>query len=187
MSAKQLNLFTLSEPPSGAVLSPCGLFRYRLWRRWGEGPRVLWVMYNPSTADSELDDPTIRRCIGFSKSWGYGGLEVVNLFARRTPDPRQVKTLFPKDPTCDEDWEGVRGPENTVHLKQAARDVKVARIVCAWGANPSGPWGKSTASLLRWAEGHLLHYLRLTKGGHPEHPLYLPGDLQPVLWEPPGK
>jgi len=63
-----------------------GDYRYHLWRTWDETrPRLLWVMLNPSTADGETDDPTVRRCIGFSKGWGYGSIEIVNLFAYRPP------------------------------------------------------------------------------------------------------
>ncbi|TMF61888.1 MAG: DUF1643 domain-containing protein, partial [Chloroflexi bacterium] len=68
----------------GATFSADRRYRYRLWRRWdGARPVVAFVMLNPSTADARRDDPTIRRCIGFAKSWGFGGVEVVNLFAYR--------------------------------------------------------------------------------------------------------
>jgi len=59
------------------IISPCGKYRYLLERKWGIGlPCVTWIMLNPSTADAEKDDPTIRRCIGFSKAWGYGSLRL---------------------------------------------------------------------------------------------------------------
>ena len=61
---------------SDALLSPCGCYRYALWRRWEPGPQVLFIMLNPSTADELTDDPTIRRCIGFARSWGFGSLAV---------------------------------------------------------------------------------------------------------------
>jgi hypothetical protein len=70
-----------------ALFSPCGRFRYRLGRRWAEGPTVALVLLNLSTADDEVDDPTIRRCIDFARRWGYGGLEVVNLYAHVATDP----------------------------------------------------------------------------------------------------
>ena len=67
-----------------ADLSPCGNYRYSLRRLWDEKrPGVLWVMLNPSTADANADDPTVRRCMGYARSWGCGSIEVVNLCAWR--------------------------------------------------------------------------------------------------------
>lgn len=65
-------------PTQGALLSPCGTWRYRLWRAWGEGPRVLWVMLNPSTADEQKDDPTILRCLHFARAWGYSRIALAH-------------------------------------------------------------------------------------------------------------
>jgi hypothetical protein len=71
-----------------------GVYRYSLWRHLGDGPgRVLFVMLNPSTADETTDDPTIRRCATFATGWGYGHLEVCNLFAYRAIDPRQLRRV----------------------------------------------------------------------------------------------
>jgi hypothetical protein len=74
-----------------ALLSPCGTFRYRLGRRWSDGPTVAFVLLNPSTADEVVDDPTVRRCIRFSERDGYGGLEVVNLYAYVATDPADLR------------------------------------------------------------------------------------------------
>src|SRR6266436_6577265 len=76
---------------SDACISRCGTYRYALWRRWAPGPQVLFVMLNPSTADRQRNDPTIRRCIGLAAAWGYGALAVGNLFAFRTPSPKVLK------------------------------------------------------------------------------------------------
>jgi len=66
----------------GAVIDPTGDYRYSLWRVWHpKASRVAFIMLNPSQADATVDDPTIRRCIGFAQRWGYGSLEAVNLFA----------------------------------------------------------------------------------------------------------
>ena len=78
----------------GATFSKCKIYRYRLWRIWdAKKPTVLFIMLNPSTAGSTMDDPTIKRCIGFAKSWGYGGLYVGNLFAYRSTQPKGLLKL----------------------------------------------------------------------------------------------
>ncbi len=151
-----------------ARLSPCGTYRYSLNRRWDIGrPRVGWIMLNPSTADAEVDDPTIRRCMGFARSWGYGGIVVRNLYALRATDPRELRKH--SDPI---------GPDNL--LDECASDPLT---IAAWGAH--GAWrdrGNSVRSLLNRI-GIPLYHLGLTKDGHPRHPLYLKADLQPTLWE----
>lgn len=106
--------------PDTAVFSRCQTYRYTLRREWGSGPCIAWLMLNPSTADYTHNDPTIRKCIGFSKRWGYGRLIVLNLFALRSTDPRAL-ALHP-DPV---------GPKNDRHIAEAI--VEADQIVCAWG------------------------------------------------------
>lgn len=147
----------------GADISPCGLYRYALWRKWGPGGTVMFVGLNPSTADATLDDPTIRRCVAFARSWGFGGLMMTNLFAWRATDPMHM--LSAKDPI---------GPENDMRLRAAYLNAKLT--VAAWGAH--GTHKGRDAAVRKMLPR--LHYLRLTKAGHPGHPLYLPGELKPV-------
>jgi hypothetical protein len=152
----------------GATFDVTGQYRYRLWRRWDPGlPRVAFVMLNPSTADHRQDDPTIRRCIGFARGWGYGGLVVVNLFAYRTAS---VAELFQaRDPV---------GPDNDRHLAGIGR--RVAAVVLAWGVHGTrhGRAG-GVLDLLAGCRAPLL-CLGTTRGGHPRHPLYLPGSIRPA-------
>ena len=133
-----------------------GRYRWRLGRIWGEGPRVVFVMLNPNQADAERDDPSIRRCIGFARAWGHGSLDVVNLFAWRCRDPRDLRGAI--DPV---------GPDNDAWI---ARVVAGADVVVAWG-NHGALQGRDRAvlDLLRapWCLG-------TTRLGHPRHPLYLP-------------
>src|SRR5262245_52290853 len=77
---------------SAAAFSRCRRYRFALWRRWASGPQVLFVMLNPSTADEDCDDATIRRCIGFARSWGFGAMAAGNLFALRSTSPTVLKT-----------------------------------------------------------------------------------------------
>ncbi len=74
-----------------AKFDPSMNYRYSLAREWNSNaPRIGFVMLNPSTADATSNDPTIRRCINFARFWGYGAIEVVNLFAYRASHPAQL-------------------------------------------------------------------------------------------------
>ena len=156
---------------SGASFSPCRTYRYALWRNWGgllpgANGYAMFVGLNPSTADETEDDPTIRRCIGFAKAWGYAGLCMTNLFAFRATDPRVMKAAT--DPV---------GEDNDWTLQITAETAGV--VVAAWGAHGTH-MGRADA-VRRMLPS--LHYLRLTKDGHPGHPLYLPASLRPVPWQ----
>jgi hypothetical protein len=167
----------------GASFSDCGRYRYRLWRRWADGPEVLFVMLNPSTADAALDDPTIRRCRGFAARWGAGSLTVVNLYAWRATNPRDL--LLPDGPVGEFPWQPHARHainRNDVEIEEAA--AKADRIVAAWGAWP-GPIEWRPARVL---EDLLLPHgnveaVGLTKHGQPRHPLYMRGDARPVPYE----
>ncbi len=152
-----------------ATISECGRFRYSLSRHWGEmadEPVLVFVMLNPSTADAVVNDPTIKRCMGFARAHGYGGIEVVNLFAYRATKPTQLRWA---------NWP--IGPENDHHIRQAAGS---AGAVCvAWGAHAGHPVAvarvQQVLPLLRSARGDTLQCLHITASGHPGHPLMLPG------------
>lgn len=158
---------TLARPNligSGATFSNCRRYRYALWRNWfNEGPRVAFIGLNPSTADESANDPTIRRCIGFARGWGYSGLVMVNLFAWRATDPKHLAKV--EDPV---------GPMNDETLLWAC--CTCTRTVAAWGANrwAEGRAGVVTAQLL------YLWCLGTTKAGQPKHPLYLPKSAELV-------
>jgi len=148
----------------GAVISGCEQYRYRLWRVWDANkPKVLFIMLNPSTADADNDDPTIRRLIGFSTSWGYGGFEVCNLFAYRTPKPFLIRTV--KDPI---------GPENDMHILTAANDTD--RIVCGWGNHGNYMNRDIDVHAKLSTYDYVMYCLGKTRSGLPKHPLYLHAD-----------
>ena len=150
-----------------ATLSTCRRYRYVLSRRWGDGPAAMFIGLNPSTADETADDPTIRRCVAYAKAWGYGALCMTNLFAYRATQPTDM--LAQEDPI---------GPENDAYLRRLAADAGV--VVAAWGTH--GVHQGRDAQVRTLLPN--LHYLRLTKDGHPGHPLYLPATLRPVAWMP---
>ena len=156
----------------GAVLE--GPYRYSLTRKWiaGQG-KTVFVMLNPSTASAMQDDPTIRRCIGFSQRLGHQELEVVNLFAWRTPSPDDLFRAHGD----------IVGPMNDEHILRAARSGNV--VIAAWG--PAGASRGRAAKVTQLLAGVRLYALGWTKDGHPRHPLYVPG-LAPLLpFPPPGE
>lgn len=150
---------------SGAVFSPCKQYRYSLWRQWDDRrwqdqncSIVNWIMLNPSTADATKDDPTVRRCIGFSKDWGAGGCRVYNIFALRATDPKQL--YVPNiDPV---------GPANDRFLS----DIPDGIIVAAWGLH-GRLHNRSRAVLKMLQKHHVVFSLGFTKDNEPKHPLYL--------------
>lgn len=145
-----------------AVISKCGRFRYSLYRKWSEGPEIAWVMLNPSTADGEQDDPTIRRCMSFSKRDGFGSMLVANLFAYRATDPKKLLGLA--DPY---------GPLNGATLAGLS-----GTVVAAWGATQRPHVPQS------WLDKRAWVCLGTTKDGHPRHPLYVRADQPFVPWLP---
>ena len=142
-------------------------YRYELRRCWGDGQTLTWLMLNPSTADSGVEDPTIRRCIDFSRNWGFGSLCVVNLFALRTPEPSVLLGASDR-----------LGPGGDRRLRAALREAD--EVIVAWGnVHPRlVRRAQAIASLLpsrAWCLG-------LTARGEPKHPLYVAGDTEPVAF-----
>jgi hypothetical protein len=168
---------------SGATFSDCGSYRYSLWRRWDYGsPAVLFVMLNPSTADGLADDPTIRRCIGFARRWGAGGVRVCNLYAWRATNPRDLPA---RDAVAEDAGLAIVNSNDSAILA-AASDA--SRIIAAWGAH-TGPLSTRRGQVMdlltrRHVTTHArrVEALGVTKHGHPRHPLYVRGDVAPVSY-----
>lgn len=133
---------------------------------------MVWVMLNPSTADAERDDPTIRRCIGFSRAWGFGGMEAVNLYALRATEPAVVRGH--PEPV---------GEENDRHIAEAAAGAVV--VVVAWGAFTfARERGREVAELIA-GRGLPVVCLGRTASGAPRHPLYAPGKVRRMAYRTP--
>lgn len=152
-----------------AFLSSCGKYRYSLHREWEKGGNsVTFIMLNPSTADHEKDDPTIRRCIGFARRWGFGSLWVGNLFALRSPSPRAL--IKEDDPI---------GKCNDATIRQLVEASVL--VVAAWGTK--GHLFNRDAVVKQMLQS--CKCLGFTKWGFPRHPLHLPYDS--ALLEFPGQ
>lgn len=164
-----------------AVVSDCARYRYWLRRHIAltSRKRLLFIMLNPSTADASLDDPTIRRVIGFARDHGAGEVGVVNLFALRSPDPKALAA----------DAHPV-GPDNDAYIEHA---LEWADAACAaWGAAIKSP--KSLGALFTDRVAYVarkaaaltggLQALGLTASGDPRHPLYLPRTARPIPFAP---
>jgi len=154
-----------------AVLSPCGTYRYKLTRHWGDEHALPFVCLNPSTADAEIDDPTIRRCMGFARREGAGGIVVANLYALRTAHPKML--MRHPNPY---------GPDNPSHLAYLGTwsSEHNIPIVCGWGAHPAAK-PNLVVEVLRFltASGAKTVCLGRTGNGSPRHPLYVRAD-QPL-------
>ena len=162
---------------SSAIISDCGLYRYRLERHALAGAgSVAWIMVNPSTADAKEDDPTIRKVIGFSERMGAGWLMVGNKFAYRATDVRELRTA--RDPV---------GPENDQHLARIIAEA--GTVIAAWGPLAKLPpalrrrWYK----IARMADeaGRALMCFGTAQDGHPRHPLMLAYDTPLTEWRRP--
>lgn len=160
-----------------ATFSECGLYRYDLTSslRGGDGTRCVFFMLNPSTASHEHDDPTVRRCMEFGRRWGHSFVDVVNLFALRSPHPKDLRAAA--DPI---------GPLNDETIRR--RCLLSCRIVFAWGRG--GDFlgrADQVIRMLRQHEGIRQQCLGTTKDGHPKHPLArgkhrIPDDFEPVAY-----
>ena len=174
-------LFDCSRIHRYADISDCGRYRWwlrRSWKLWKDGEHVqgkgvcCFVMLNPSTADGLMDDPTIRRCIGFAMDWGYDALSVRNLFPWRATDPKE---LLGKERSVVTGG----GPGNAELLAAASADI----IVIAWGAKV--PYDRDLEAMEMFRRNFPdkpLYCLGKTKHGHPRHPLYVKADTEPILF-----
>ncbi len=157
----------VADIESGAIFDINGRYRYTLWRAWSTyHPRIVFILLNPSTADEERNDPTIWRCMGFARAWNFGSMEVVNLFAYRATDARE---LFKVDDPV--------GEENNYYLIQAVE--RCSTVVVGWGTKGT-LLGRDRQVMSLFAGRKDVHCLGVTKNGQPRHPLYLKGDTSLV-------
>lgn len=156
---------------SAAVFSPCGKYRYRLWRIWDTNrPSLVMVMLNPSIADDTKNDPTVERCQRRAIAMGYGALQVTNIFALVSTDPAALYAT--DDPV---------GPANNDAIREAVKDAGM--VLVAWGTHGGHiERAKDVVSLLRNC-GVTPYCLGTNADGSPKHPLYVGYAKEPVPFE----
>lgn len=172
-------------PERGAIFGPRGLedpYRYCLWGRVSASERVVaFVLLNPSKATHEMDDPTMVKCFGYGERWGFGVVVLVNAFAWRATDPKELKAavMHGADPV---------GPANDFVLRTVVQVTpRPEFIVCGWGQHArletrSGEMRSWQMRKVLKAAGADTRVLKLAKNGEPYHPLYLKNELGPRRW-----
>lgn len=161
---------------SGASFSEDRKYRYGLWRIWKDDQDsefVHFCMLNPSTADENVNDPTIERCIRRAKNWGYDGIIITNLFAFRSTDPKELKNV--EDPV---------GPENDDSILYAAAYVP-GITVCGWGKHGHLHDRGTKVHQMLSDKAKRLFALKTNKDGSPAHPLYIGYDVEPFAFRLP--
>lgn len=155
-------------------------YRFTLKVTWDfDKPILNFIGCNPSVADEKKNDPTIERMQSRATDWGYGALIVTNLFAFKSPYPKDLRDAAARGDEV-EGWDD-DGKPNNEWILWAARQAKM--ILCGWGTHGDlRDRGTFVQRMLRTAYPEKLHYLKLTAGGHPQHPLYLPYELKPTRW-----
>jgi hypothetical protein len=158
------------DTDAGAEFSPCRKFRYHLHRVWDrERDTQLFILLNPSTADEFKLDPTLRRCEGYARKWAAGGFEVLNIFAYRATDPRDlIAAGFPI------------GDRNDDYFIDRAHAHRGRVVICGWGSNAEGLQRPHDVMRILHRAGARPHALGITRGFMPKHPLYLRADARPV-------
>jgi hypothetical protein len=153
---------------AGAIFSECRRYRYVLWRTWEKTKKahIAFIGLNPSTANETVDDPTIRRCIEYSKELGFGGMFMLNIFAFRATDPKVMKAE--SDPV---------GADNDYWLRKICCEYTDDLVIAQWG-NHGVHRGRSTEVRRLVPQ---LHCFGITQIGEPKHILYQPYGIKPLL------
>lgn len=159
-----------------AIISPCGKYRYRLDRDvQPEGLVFAYFGVNPSTADAVVDDPTVKKWLGFTQRKGGRKFIVGNVFAYRSTDVKQLRV------TGDD----LFGPDWGLHMSAIIQEADV--LVPCWGALAKMP------AFMRDTPGMLLQHLRasgkpvmsfgLNNDGTPKHPQMLAYATPLEVWQ----
>ncbi len=118
-------------------------------------------MLNPSTADAAKDDPTVAKCVRLARRWGYGALEVRNIFALRSTNPLGLRKV--SDPI---------GPRNNEAIMDCVLSPDTALVIAAWGNHGAYLGRGAQLRTMLQQTGLSVFCFCLTKENEPAHPLY---------------
>lgn len=161
-----------------AIISACGRYRYRLEREvQQEGKVFAFFGINPSTADADLDDATVRKWRGFAMRNGCSRFIVGNAFSYRATDVRQLDI-------ANRNHIKVQGDKHWEHLHAIINDADV--LVPCWGDSKKvdrnlRPLIGGLLGIIAMSGKPVLHF-GLTAGGDPKHPLMLGYDTKLIEW-----
>jgi hypothetical protein len=165
---------------AGACFSHDRKERFALWRRWSDGDLLGFLLLNPSIADEQILDPTLKRCAGFAQRAGYGGMEITNLFPLVSTDPNGLATF---DHSAGK-------PRNLAHIRDLAERT---RLVLGFGDVCAAGWLRSLAlpvlrDLATVLDGLTVYALATTDNGLPRHPLargraHIPSTARPEPYD----
>lgn len=144
---------------SRAIFSPCRLYRYALFRQWGENRQnaCMFIGLNPSTADEIQNDPTVTRCIRYAYSWHFDAMFMMNAYAYRSTGPDALKSVA-----------DIIGPQNDDYLRDTQMHATLA--VACWGNHIDTERQARIVKLFCYYD---LQCLGHNKNGTPKHPLYI--------------
>lgn len=179
-----------------AEISECGRYRFRLSREWStDWPRVAWLMLNPSTADDAQDDPTVRDIVKRAQAWGYGAVDVVNVFPIRTPKPAELwRAIYqrggPDDPRVS--WGALSefAERNLEHIRAVADGAALRMVGFGADVGERGMYGiRDTLRAAATAFRDGAFCLGTNAAGWPLHPmargkLRIPATAAPIYWSP---
>ena len=153
------------------MFSDCAQYRYNLMREFSAGTRVInFIMLNPSTANENVNDPTIAKCENRAISLGFNKMVITNLFAYRATDPNDMMSV--DDPI---------GEENNNYILNHAKNAEV--VLAAWGNHGEYRYRSEDVVRMLKKNGIKLHALKLNSSGEPAHPLYLSNKLEIFEWK----
>jgi hypothetical protein len=113
----------------------------------------------------------VERCSRRALAMGYGGFSICNIFALRSTDPM---ALYEHPHPVS--WHGEPGMNDSAILYEARAG---GMVICGWGSH--GRHLERGAKVLAMLQLRRIktYALRMTKGGEPGHPLYIPYSQQP--------